>query len=233
MGAMGLQPPSVASLARIFRDHGVARHQPQKKPRAAYRRFVYPAPNACWQLDATDYVLTRGRVCTIFQLIDDHSRLEVASLVATAETSQAAVAVVKKGIAGYGGWRANASCLTTVIRPGNPSAALGVADGVELVGLALQTREGVDAITSKPCSQTTQGNNGLAAGRSLLPSGSTSNGLAGDPGADCNNEVDQLGHESAQHPDGPTKDARRLPLPSVTPPAVRFAVWGAGARAAD
>jgi transposase InsO family protein len=26
----------------------VARSEPTKKPRAAYRRFVYPAPNACW-----------------------------------------------------------------------------------------------------------------------------------------------------------------------------------------
>ncbi|WP_425557313.1 helix-turn-helix domain-containing protein, partial [Kribbella aluminosa] len=75
MHAMGLdQVPSVASLARIFRRAGVARLEPRKKPRAAWRRFVYPAPNACWQLDATEYVLTRGRKCVIFQLIDDHSR---------------------------------------------------------------------------------------------------------------------------------------------------------------
>ena len=26
---------------------GVARLEPRKKPRASYRRFVYPAPNAC------------------------------------------------------------------------------------------------------------------------------------------------------------------------------------------
>jgi hypothetical protein len=50
MQAMGLGPvPSVASLARIFRQAGVARLEPRKKPRSAWRRFVYPAPNACWQ----------------------------------------------------------------------------------------------------------------------------------------------------------------------------------------
>ena len=76
MRALGMDPvPSIASLARIFRDAGVARVEPRKKPRASYRRFVYPAPNACWQLDATEYVLTGGRKCVIFQLIDDHSRL--------------------------------------------------------------------------------------------------------------------------------------------------------------
>jgi hypothetical protein len=48
MHAMGLVPvPSIASLARIFREAGVARLEPKKKPGAAWRRFVYPAPNAC------------------------------------------------------------------------------------------------------------------------------------------------------------------------------------------
>ena len=49
---------TVASLARIFGQAGVARLEPNKKPRSAWRRFVYPAPNACWQLDATEYVLS-------------------------------------------------------------------------------------------------------------------------------------------------------------------------------
>lgn len=93
--------PSTASLARIFREAGVARVEPKKKPRAAYRRFVYPAPHAWWQLDATEYVLTRGRKCVVFQLIDDHSRLAVASHVTAGETSDAAVHVVAKGIAAY------------------------------------------------------------------------------------------------------------------------------------
>ena len=57
--------PAVSSLARIFRDAGVARLEPKKKPRASYRRFVYPAPNACWQLDGTEYVLTGGACCTV------------------------------------------------------------------------------------------------------------------------------------------------------------------------
>jgi len=83
MRSLGMEPvPAVSSLARIFRDHGVARVEPKKKPRASYRRFVYPAPNACWQLDGTEYVLTGGRKCVIFQLIDDHPRLAVASHVA-------------------------------------------------------------------------------------------------------------------------------------------------------
>ena len=103
MLALGMDPvPSVASLARIFREKGVARLEPRKKPRSAWRRFVYPAPNACWQIDATEYVLTGGRTCVIFQLIDDHSRYAVASHVAWGETAEAAVTVAKKAIAAHG-----------------------------------------------------------------------------------------------------------------------------------
>ena len=103
MHAMGLQRvPSTASLARIFREAGVARPEPKKKPRSAWRRFVYPAPNACWQLDATQYVLTGGRRCVIFQLIDDHSRYAVASHVAWIETAKAAIVVFDKAVAAHG-----------------------------------------------------------------------------------------------------------------------------------
>ena len=103
MHAMGLGTvPSVASLARIFREAGVARLEPKKRPRSAWRRFVYPAPNACWQLDAAEYVLTGGRKCVIFQLIDDHLRYAVASHVADGETAEGALVVVKKGITAHG-----------------------------------------------------------------------------------------------------------------------------------
>jgi hypothetical protein len=38
---MGLQQvPSTASLARIFHEAGVARLEPKKKPRSAWRRFI-------------------------------------------------------------------------------------------------------------------------------------------------------------------------------------------------
>ncbi len=96
---MGVDPvPSTTSLARIFRHTGVARLEPKKRPRSAWRRFVHPAPNACWQLDGTEYVLTGGRRCVILQLIDDHSRYAVASHVAWGETSEAAITVFDKAV---------------------------------------------------------------------------------------------------------------------------------------
>nr|WP_235045974.1 integrase core domain-containing protein [Paeniglutamicibacter gangotriensis] len=151
MLSLGMQAPSVASLARIFRERNVARSEPNKKPRAAYRRFVYPAPNACWQLDATEYVLAGGRKCVIFQLEDDHSRLAVATHVASGETSEAAIAVVKKGIAARG---VPQRLLTDNGAALNPSRR-----GVEGQLVAYVTSLGVKAITGKPYKPTTQGKN--------------------------------------------------------------------------
>ena len=152
MRDLGMTPvPSTAALARIFRDANVARAEPRKKPRASYRRFVYPAPNACWQLDATDYVLTGGRTCVIFQLIDDHSRYAVASHVASGETAEGAIAVVKKAIAAHGVPQRLLSDNGVALNP----SRRGVAGQL----VAYVTALGVEAITGKPYKPTTQGKN--------------------------------------------------------------------------
>lgn len=151
MLAMGLQAPSIASLARIFRSFGVARLEPRKRPRSSFRRFVYPAPNACWQLDATQYVLAGGGKCVIFQLVDDHSRVAVASHVAESETSAAAVTVMKKGIKARG---VPQRLLTDNGAALNPTRQGRRGDLVDYV-----TARGVEPITSRPGRPTTQGKN--------------------------------------------------------------------------
>jgi putative transposase len=152
MAAMGLpQVPSTASLARVFRQAGVARLEPKKKPRSAWRRFVYPAPNACWQLDATEYVLTGGRTGVIFQLIDDHSRYAVASHVAWSETAEAAITVFDKAVAAHGVPQRLLSDNGVALNPSR-RGYLG-----QLVEHAW--RLGVEAITGKPHKPTTQGKN--------------------------------------------------------------------------
>ena len=152
MRAMGLdQVPSTASLARIFREAGVARLEPGKRPRAAWRRFVYPAPNACWQLDATEYVLTGGRKCVIFQLIDDHSRYAVASHVASGETAKDAIAVFDKAVAAHGVPQRLLSDNGLALNP----SRRGVVGQLVAHVAAL----GTEAITGKPYKPTTQGKN--------------------------------------------------------------------------
>lgn len=138
-------------MARIFRETGVARLEPKKKPRSAWRRFVYPAPNACWQLDATEYVLTGGRTCVIFQLIDDHSRYAIASHVAWTETAEAAITVFDKAVAAHGVPQRLLSDNGVAL---NPSRRGFLGQLVEHV-----SRLGVEAITGKPYKPTTQGKN--------------------------------------------------------------------------
>ena len=152
MRTLGMDPlPSTASLSRVLRDAGVAKTEPRKKPRSSYRRFVYPTPNACWQLDATEYVLTGGRKCVIFQLIDDHSRLAIASHVASGETSEAAIIVVKKGVTAYGVPQRLLSDNGVALNPSR-RGVLG-----QLV--AYLRSLGVEPITGKPYNPTTQGKN--------------------------------------------------------------------------
>ena len=152
MHAMGLeQVPSIASLARIFREAGVARLEPKKKPRSAWRRFVYPAPNACWQLDATEYVLSGGRTCVIFQLIDDHSRYAVASHVASTETAKDAIIVVDKAITNHGVPQRLLSDNGLALNPSRRGYLGQLVSHVAALG--------VEAITGKPYKPTTQGKN--------------------------------------------------------------------------
>ncbi|WP_025157194.1 IS481 family transposase [Leifsonia aquatica] len=152
MRSMGIDSvPSIASLARIFREAGVAKLEPKKKPRSAWRRFVYPAPNACWQLDATEYVLTGGRKCVIFQLIDDHSRFAVASHVAWGETSEAAVAIFDKGVRAHGVPQRLLSDNGAALNP----SRRGILGQLVKHASAL----GTEAITGKPYKPTTQGKN--------------------------------------------------------------------------
>jgi len=117
----------------------------------AWRRFVYPAPNACWQLDATEYVLSGGRKCVIFQLIDDHSRYAVASHVAFGETAKDAIILVDKAIAAHGVPQRLLSDNGIAL---NPSRRGYIGQLVGHVGAL-----GVEAITGKPYKPTTQGKN--------------------------------------------------------------------------
>lgn len=151
MLAMGLPAPSVASLARIFREREVARREPKKKPRSAYRRFVYPQPNACWQLDATEYVIDKGRRVVIFQLEDDHSRLALASYVADGETSQAAMSVFDKAVAVHGVPQRLLTDNGMALNPSRRGWRGQLVDHVMSLGVV--------PITGKPYKPTTQGKN--------------------------------------------------------------------------
>lgn len=151
MTMMGLEPPSIASLGRIFRETGVARAEPNKKPRSAYRRFTYPAPNACWQMDGTEAAMAWGRKCVVFQLEDDHSRREVASHVAASENSDDAIHTLAKGIQGCG--------VPQRLLTDNGAALNQTRRGWQGPLVTYATSLGIKMITGKPYKPTTQGKN--------------------------------------------------------------------------
>ncbi|GAB2473156.1 hypothetical protein GCM10007967_29810 [Xylanimonas ulmi] len=147
----GLNPPSRATLARAFAAAGVSRPEPRKRPRAANRRFVYPAPNCCWQIDAFTWSLADGTTVAVHQVIDDHSRLATATLVAEGETSKAAVQVVAAAIRRWG--------VPQRLLSDNGLAFNPTRRGFtgKLVDYLLDL--GVKPITGKPDRPTTQGKN--------------------------------------------------------------------------
>lgn len=81
--------PSVATVHRILDRRGLVTAQPHKRPKSSWKRFEAPAPNECWQIDATDWVIATGLV-KIFNIIDDYSRVAVRSrAVSEASSSEA------------------------------------------------------------------------------------------------------------------------------------------------
>lgn len=71
--------PSVATIWRILSRRGFVIPQPQKRPRSSFVRFEAEMPNERWQADITHVRLHDGREVEILNVIDDHSRLLVAS----------------------------------------------------------------------------------------------------------------------------------------------------------
>ena len=73
------QVPSVSTIWRILRREGLVVPQPQKRPRSSLIRFEAELPNEMWQADITHWRLADGRDVEILNMIDDHSRLFLAS----------------------------------------------------------------------------------------------------------------------------------------------------------
>lgn len=71
--------PSAATIWRVLCRRGFVTPQPHKRPKSSWRRFQAELPNECWQADTTHWGLADGRDVEILNVIDDHSRLLVAS----------------------------------------------------------------------------------------------------------------------------------------------------------
>jgi transposase InsO family protein len=71
--------PSPSTVWRILARRGFVTPQPQKRPKSSFIRFEADLPNERWQADITHWSLADGSDVEILNIIDDHSRLLVAS----------------------------------------------------------------------------------------------------------------------------------------------------------
>jgi transposase InsO family protein len=71
--------PAPSTIWRILTRRGFITPQPQKRPRSSFVRFEADQPNERWQADVTHWRLAGGEDVEILNIVDDHSRLLVAS----------------------------------------------------------------------------------------------------------------------------------------------------------
>jgi len=87
MEQAGIAAPSPATIWRILSRRGFVTPDPSKRPTKPLKRFAAERVNECWQIDATHWTLTDGRIVEIVNIIDDCSRLCIRSHVAEAATT--------------------------------------------------------------------------------------------------------------------------------------------------
>lgn len=133
--------PSDRTIHRILVRRGMVTPQPQKRPKSAYRRFEFDQPNECWQIDATDWTLTRNRRVTIMDVIDDHSRALTAIRVGTGPTTALAIDAVLSGAAAWG--------LPAMVLSDNGTCFAGI-DGTGSTFVGTLAAAGVRLIHSRP-----------------------------------------------------------------------------------
>lgn len=101
--AHGLEAvPSDRTIHRILAAAGRVKTSPRKRRRDSYHRFESTAPNGMWQLDGTQTRLSDGAVVHILRVLDDHSRMLLATLAAPAEDSAAAITVLSTAMQRHG-----------------------------------------------------------------------------------------------------------------------------------
>jgi transposase InsO family protein len=123
--------PSASTIYRILKDRGFVVAEPAKAPKRAGRSFTAARANECWQLDDTVWELSDTTPVRILNVIDDHSRLLVASNAMATCTGAAALAALAAAAVVLG-WPArflsdNATAFRYVLA--DALAALGITAG--------------------------------------------------------------------------------------------------------
>jgi transposase InsO family protein len=101
--------PALSTIWRTLARRGLVVPQPHKRPRSAWKRFTAAQPNELWQADVTHWQLADGTEAEILNLLDDHSRLALASL---ARPTMTGPDVVDTFLAAFARWGTPTSVLT-------------------------------------------------------------------------------------------------------------------------
>ena len=147
----GLSPPAVSTIHRVLRRHDRVVDAPAKRPRSSWTRFGFPRPNDCWQIDATSWWLADRTEVKIFRVLDDHSRLLLASRVAAGERAADAWAVMLTAFAAHG--------LPELVLSDNGTAFTGKSRGFATPFETNLRALGIRPITSRPYHPQTCGKN--------------------------------------------------------------------------
>jgi transposase InsO family protein len=86
--ALGEATPSEATIWRVLTRRGFITPEPKKAPKHAHRSFVAKRANECWQIDATHWPLADTSPVEIINVLDDCSRVAVASLAVVTCTTE-------------------------------------------------------------------------------------------------------------------------------------------------
>jgi transposase InsO family protein len=110
LATVGVDPvPATSTIWRILSRRGFVVGQPQKRPRSSWKSFCAEQPNERWQADITHWRLADGSEVEICNILDDHSRVNIA---AKARRITLGSQVVDTFLAAFTRWGAPASVLT-------------------------------------------------------------------------------------------------------------------------
>ena len=98
----GRAVPSVATIWRMLSKRGFVVPELHKRPRSSWKRFQAELPNECWQADTTHWGLADFSEVDILNVLDDHSRLLVASVAMAPARAADVVATFTQASAHYG-----------------------------------------------------------------------------------------------------------------------------------
>ena len=135
--------PSVSTIYRHLRARGFITPEPRKAPQRTWRRFVSERANERWQIDATHWPLADDTEVEIINVIDDCTRVCVASLAVKSCTTATAFEAMTIGACQWG-WPEG-------VLSDNASAFRGRFDAPHLGGLAVALRAlGITSGRSRP-----------------------------------------------------------------------------------